>query len=42
MTGKLIVGNNLLFWRTLALAGVFTVAALFARFPKPHLITPEP
>ncbi len=42
MTGKLIVGNNLLFWRTLVLAGLITVAALFIRFPKSHLITPEP
>jgi heme/copper-type cytochrome/quinol oxidase subunit 2 len=42
MTGKLVVGSNVLFWRTLALAGVFTVAALFVRFPEPSFPNPEP
>ena len=41
MTGKLIVGSNLLFWRTLALAGLFTVAALFVRFPESSFPHPE-
>lgn len=41
MIGKLIVGSNLLFWRTLALAGVFTVAALFIQFPS-FSRSPEP
>ena len=40
MTGKLVVGSNRIFQRTLALAGLFTAAAMFFRFPDPHSISP--